>query len=152
METSDVNMSQQTAGALVYWRKGARYVPCIMVLSGDNVLSLTAADQTQVFHEPLAQLGIRFTAWGTLLIEAGGVTHAIRSSGGLAAGQIPTWQAQAARQIGQAGIFVGSMRKWQEVFIAAGAPLKRRQMRAMSIYIGILIIIVIAAALLAQHK
>ena len=152
METADVNAPQQKAGALVYWRKGARYVPSIMILDGDDVLSLTAADQAQVFREPLTQLGIRFMAWGTLLIETGGVTHAIRSSGGLAAGQIPAWQAQAARKIGQAGVFIGTMRKWQEVFIAAGAPLKRRQMRAMSILVLTLIIVVIATALLAGHK
>lgn len=152
METPEMNTPQQIAGALVYWRKGARYVPSIMSLEDDNVLSLTTADQTQVFRAPLSQLGIRFTAWGTLLIEAGGATYAIRSSGGLAAGQIPDWQAQAARHFGQAGHFVGTMRKWQDVFIAAGVPLKRRQMRAMSAYVVTLILVVVAAALLAKHK
>lgn len=152
METKSDTPTQQTAGALVYWRKGARYVPSIMSLDSNTILSLTAADRSQVFSAPLAQLGIRFTAWGTLLVEADGVTHAIKSSGGLAASSIPAWQSEAARHIGTAGIFARNMRQWQDVFIRAGVPLKRRSMRAMSVYIWTLIAIAVAAALLAGHR
>lgn len=152
MQESDANTTQQVAGALVYWRKGPRYVPTIMTLDSNGILSLTAADQTQLLHEPLSQVSIRFSAWGTLHLEAKGVAYAIRSSGGLAAPSIPRWQADAARQIGQAGIFTSTMRGWQDVFIHAGAPLKRRQMRAMTLYVVTLVIIVVGAALLAKHR
>ena len=133
--------------ALVFWRKIVEYAgrcqPVILTLDADGTLSLTTADQKEVFRAPLNLIRIRFSSWGTLVLVVEGRRYVLVASGGAAAPLSATWQRESARRAQVDGRYVKDMRGWQDAFVAAGAPLLHRSRGVLSVWV-----VAIAAVLL----
>lgn len=61
--------------SLLYWRKnlwnGSDCVPVILALE-NGTLSMKTADDVVVFSEPIGQVAVQFTGWGTMVLTLAG--------------------------------------------------------------------------------
>lgn len=71
----------QPVKSLLYWRKskvnGAATVPVILALDPSGILTMKDAGQEMVFAAPVSQVSVRFTSWGTMVVQAQGRQHDI---------------------------------------------------------------------------
>ncbi|MBU8868218.1 hypothetical protein KSW38_18155 [Paenarthrobacter sp. MMS21-TAE1-1] len=81
MDSPQTQSPVQPLKSLLYWRKskvnGAATVPVILSLDPSGVLSMQNAELRTIFALPVSHASVRFTSWGTMVVQAHGQQHDI---------------------------------------------------------------------------